>query len=236
MTSGAIHLCREPRAAHWQLGPLPSEHGHVVLLGWRTADDGGGMPDAVQHVFARAFTAVARVTFATSAVPAEAPREWTADAGGDWLRILTPLGTAQKIVARLRGAPGVLGLYSTTRASSAQRLFDDGGFPWWLQAQAAVLSPRGAPPPDIDVASWPALLDERWLDAASALREARIDAVVRPGVDGAVAGLLTWHDATEHRLLTALSQETARAGLTWHECDEGEVVPASSEAVRPDQE
>lgn len=227
MRRGAIHLCREPRAAHWQLGPLPSEHGHVVLLGWRSLDDeGGGVPDAVKQVLARAFTAVARVTFATSTLPADAPREWTACADGDWQRMLTPLGSARRLVARLRGAPDLMGLRSTIQATSAQQLFDDGGFPWWLQAQTAVLSPGDAPPPDIDTGVWPALFDERWIETASAQHDARIDAVVRPGVDGAVAGILTWQDATQSRLLAALSHEATGAGLAWNECDEADVVPA----------
>ena len=95
------------------------------------------------------------------------------------------------------------------------RLFDDAEFPWWLQGQVVLLSEADAPAPEIDEGSLLALFREDWTEHAASLARFGIDGVVRPGVDGDIAGLLCRSDAFEDAALAALELETRRAGFEW---------------------
>ncbi len=60
-----ICICPEPHGDYWQLGPLTTDRGSIVLLGWHlipTPVD-AGMPGEVGLVLARATTSLARVTY-----------------------------------------------------------------------------------------------------------------------------------------------------------------------------
>ena len=103
---------------------------------------------------------------------------------------------------------------STRRPDTAVRLFDDAGFPWWLQGQVVLLSGPDAPPPDIDEEMLLALFGEDWTNHAASLAPG-IEGVLRPGVDGDVAGLLSLTDAFEQVLLATLERDTRNAGFDW---------------------
>lgn len=188
----------------------------MTLIGWGQPVEShdGGVPADVARVLARALTSVARVTFPSSSVHAVATSAWS-PLDGDLTRAIAGKGVAGRVVAKLRGAPTDVALLSTLRPETAMRLFDDAGFPWWLQGQVALLSEREAPPPDIDHDTVLALLADEWTKHAASLGPVGVVAVLRPGVDGDVAGLLSLTDAFDRSVLAALERETQLAGFDW---------------------
>jgi hypothetical protein len=94
--------------------------------------------------------------------------------------------------------------------------FDDAAHPWSMQGQVLLISaPADAPPPEIDRKQLRALLENEWGDAADALSAPGVIGVVRPGVDGDLAGLLTLTADAERMSLAALEGETHRASFDW---------------------
>lgn len=61
-------------------------------------------------------------------------------------------------------------------------------------------------------ATWRSLFDEDWLQSAMMLNSG-VEAVLRPGVDGDVAGLFTWTETIERAVLDALEREARAAAL-----------------------
>jgi hypothetical protein len=216
VTRTSIFACRDARGLHWQLGALPPAKGRLTLIGWKEAGDRpeAGVPAEVATVLARALTSVARVTFPSASVKAVAAGAWS-PLDDDLIRLLTGKGFGGRIVAKLKGTPAEIPLMSTRRPETAMRLFDDAGFPWWLQGQVVLLSEPDAPPPEIDEGSLLTLFGEEWTERATSLAPVGIEGIVRPGVDGDVAGLLTLTDAFDQVVVAALERETRRAEFDW---------------------
>ena len=216
MTHTSIFACRDPRGPHWQLGPLPPATGRLTLLGWSQTPESvdAGVPDEVAGALARALTSIARVTFPSSAATDGATRAWS-PAGDDLVQALGGKGFGERVVAKLRGRPPNVALMSTRRPETAMRLFDDASFPWWMQGQVVLLSGLDAPPPDIDEDALLALFGEDWTTRAASVAAAGIKAIMRPGVDGDVAGLLSLRDEFEQTVLDTLERETRLAGFNW---------------------
>ncbi len=93
-------------------------------------------------------------------------------------------------------------------------LFDSGAFPWSLQGQVVLLSSADVAPPDIHGVTLRDLVSDDWSRHATRLRDAGVLAVLRPGVDGAVAGVLSLDVAFETAWLRALDEQARRAGFT----------------------
>jgi len=216
VTQTSIFACRDARGAQWQLGPLPAATGRLTLIGWKQTPEphDAGVPEEVAHVLARALTSVARVTFPCSSVKPVATSGWS-PVDGDLVRLLTGKGIGERIVASLKGKPPDITLISTRQPETALRLFDDPSFPWWLQGQVVLLSQPDAPPPDIDEEALLALFGENWTQNAASLAPVGIGGILRPGVDGDVAGLLSLTDAFDQAVFAALESETRRAGFNW---------------------
>jgi hypothetical protein len=219
VTDTSIFACRDARGGQWQLGPLPPARGRLTLIGWSQPAEqrDAGVPEAVARVLARALTSIARVTFPCSLVSpiaTSATTVWSPQ-GEDLIRVLTAKGFGGRVAATLRGTPPQIPLMSTRRAETASRLFDDAGFPWWLQGQVALLSPPDVLPPEIDEKSLLALFGDEWTGDAASLAPAGVEGIVRPGVDGDVAGLLSLTGGFEEAALGALETETRRAGFEW---------------------
>jgi hypothetical protein len=216
VTESAIFVCRDPRGAHWQLGALPTTESHMTLIGWRQvpAPNDAGVPDDVAAILARALTSVGRLTFPSSSYFG-APCGEGSPPAGDLVRSLGYGGLVERIRNAVGHVPATIALLSTRRPESAARAFDDEGFPWWLQGQVVVLSSPEAAPPDIDRVTVLSLLTDDWSKRAANLAPAGIAGVMRPGVDGDVAGLLSLTVAFETALLAALEKETSRAGFDW---------------------
>jgi hypothetical protein len=223
VTRTSIFACRAARGRQWQLGPLPPARGRLTLIGWSQPAGGrdAGVPEEVARVLARALTSVARVTFPSSLESPAATTVWS-PLDNDMFRVLTGKGFGGRIMAKLKGTPPHIALMSTRRPETARRLFDDAGFPWWLQGQVVLLSEPDAPPPEIDGETLLSLFGEEWTTRAASLAPAGVEGFVRPGVDGDVAGLLTLADPFEQVVLAALERETQLAGFDWEQLLESE--------------
>lgn len=212
MSEPSIVACRDPHGAHWQLGPLPPARGRVALIGWHdpAAQDEGGVPPRIAAVLTRALTSAARVTFPSSVMTPSATADWT-PSDGDEIRVLSSRSMRGRIAARLRGLPPAVMLISTRQPASAVQLFDDPGFPWSMQGQLALLSRADAPPPPIDERTLLALFSDEWATHTAA----GLEGILRPGVDGDVAGLWSLTDSFEQAILGALERETRAANFHW---------------------
>ena len=166
------------------------------------------------QVLARALTSVARVTFPCSHPPVVVTPA-SSTIGDDLIRVVTRTGIGGRIVGRLRGTPADITLVSTRRPETAVRLFDDEGFPWWMQGQVVLLSEPDVAPLEIDQELLLALSGDAWTTHAASLAAAGIAGIVRPGVDGDVAGLLTLTDAFEQECARRARRETRRAAFEW---------------------
>jgi hypothetical protein len=226
--STSLFACRNPLGPQWQLGPLPPARGRVALIGWSEEPprQDGGVPQHLARVLARAFTSIARATFPSSAILASASDVWSA-ANGDGVRRLAVKSVRGRIAARLRGAPPEMMLVSTRQPQSLMRVFDDEGFPWWMQGQVILLSRPDAPPPAVDERVLLASFDDDWTMNVAALGPS-VDAVVRPGVDGDVAGLWSLAETFEQTVLVALENEARAAGFSWAIVSEEEFAAKAS--------
>lgn len=211
-----MFVCQDARGSRWQLGPLPPRTGRLTLIGWKEPGEqtDAGVPEAVAPVLGRALTSVARVTFPSSNATHPATAEWL-PSNGNLVRALTVSGFAGRIAAKWNGTPTDITLMSTRHPEAAMRLFDDAEFPWWMQGQVALLSSPDRPPPNIETAPLLALFGEEWSEHAASLAEAGVTGVVRPGVDGDVAGLLSSTEEVEQMVLSALESEARGAGFDW---------------------
>lgn len=232
MTRTAIFACPDAREPHWQLGHLPPKTGRFALIGWKEPGDviEAGVPEAVAQMLARAFTAVARVTFLADPAGLDG---WT-PLKGDAIRTLASKGIASRVAAKLKGAPSEIALVSTRHPETAMRLFDDAGFPWWQQGQIILFA--GEEPPQregerddagaLDKQTVLDLFDDDWTARAMPLVSKGVTGVVRPGVDGDVAGLLSLTEGFLHTALEAVARQARFAGFDF------EIVPEKELALR----
>jgi hypothetical protein len=195
MTRTSLFACLEPRRSEWQLGTLPAPTGQMMLIGWKKDPEpvDGGVPDDVGHVLARAFTSLGRVSFLSSAVHASAGRGWFSS----------------------KRAPGPADLMSTTDPEIVVHAFDDAAHAWWMQGQVLLISTPADPPPGIDRKQLLGVLENEWSGTTEQLSALGVIGVVRPGVDGDLAGLLTLTAEAREASLAALEREAGRASFDW---------------------
>jgi hypothetical protein len=211
----SVFACPDARGAQWQLGALPPPIGRLLLVGWRPdpqSPEGSIAADAAV-VLAGAICTAGRVTFLSSAVSGAATSEWSSR--GDAWMVTLPAGLGARVGAALKGTPADVGLISTRDPATAVQMFDDGGFPWWMQAQVALVSNADAAPPSLDRERVLNLLAADWTSHVGALGESGIRVVMRPGVDGDVAGLLSLLPDAESELIGALEAHCRNAGIAW---------------------
>ena len=203
-----LFVTHDTPGPHWQLGSPSPELGAFALFGWDCGDRDGGVPERIVNVLAAGLAASGRVTFACSAVAAPEAPGWTL-LDGDFVTRYRARSMIGRLAARWSAAaPGELVLVSTVAERSVARLFDDAGYPWWNQSQFALVSSAGAAPPDFDRIGFdPAtLLGSGWLDCLHLLAPLGVQAILRPGVDGDVAGLLCGSAEVRERFEAILSQ------------------------------
>jgi hypothetical protein len=176
----------------------------------------GGVPDRVVEVLTWALAAFGRVTFPCSTVSAADGPRWQMQNGNFVVRYRTNsfLG---RVVAHFTSRAPDLTLLSTHAEATIRRLFDDPRYPWWAQSQFATLSQIGASSPEFDKIGFdPATLFGReWPERFDDLRSLGIQAILRPGVDGDVAGLLCLSSEVRDRfeLILSHSSEEFRMSL-----------------------
>jgi hypothetical protein len=95
----------------------------------------------------------------------------------------------------------------------ACRMFYDGGFSWQMQGQAGLLLPFEAPTPNLDRKSLRLLIADGRVDAPARIGLNDTLGLLRPGVDGAVAGLWSFDRALTRALLARLESEAVQIGF-----------------------
>jgi hypothetical protein len=203
-----VFVTHDTPGPQWQLGSPSPELGAFALIGWDANARDGGVPERIVDVLAASLSAFGRITFACSAVSADDAPQWTLR-DGDFVTCHRPRSVAGRMAARLSaGSPSDLVLFSTMAKESVARLFDDAGYPWWNQSQFVLLSLADAAPPDFDQIEFdPAgLLGSGWLECLHLLARFGVQAILRPGVDGDVAGLLCTSTAVRDRFEAMLSR------------------------------
>jgi hypothetical protein len=119
------------------------------------------------------------------------------------VRSVGPQGLKERADAVLKRQPVMVDLVSTRDRRVAAGLFDDPGYPWCLQGQVALLSAPDSPPPLVDRETLFAVFADGWEQNAQRLRGAGIFGLLRPGVDGDVAGVFTLADDAGQALVDA---------------------------------
>ena len=216
MTQTTMLACRNARDARWQLGDVPAGGDGWTLFGWRqqpSATD-AGIPAEVAAALADALSSVARVTFPCSTERVSPTGDWV-PRGVHHVRTLAAEGVADIIRSKLKHEPRDLVLLSTRDAAAIVRLFEDVEYPWWLQGTLVLLSDPESPPPDVDRQQFVALL--RGGPSADDLQlvNAAVSAVLRPGVDGDVAGLLSRDATFVERFVGAAGRACSARGIAW---------------------
>ncbi|MEG3089207.1 hypothetical protein [Sphingomonas sp. PB4P5] len=184
------------------------------MIGWRIepAPEDAGVPPCVAELLARTFTDAAQVTFRTSRRDLSvAPSQTGAD-------LITELSVG--LLDTLRGRRRIQ--VSTRSAATAASLFDDPEYPWWLGAQAALLSAQDVLPTAMRSEDWDALMGDSWTTASAGLASTGITAVCRAGVDGDVVGLWSRDTAIADALLGSIRTNAEAVGLGWAEVNEAE--------------
>jgi hypothetical protein len=120
-------------------------------------------------------------------------------------------------------APVDLTLLSTDAEATIRRLFDDPGYPWWAQSQFAVLSQSGASSPEFDKIEFDpaALFNREWPERFGDLRSLGVQAILRPGVDGDVAGLLCLSSEVRDRFESILSHSAEELHMSLNHVSAG---------------
>lgn len=217
MTRNAILICRNARAPHWQLGELSG--ASLMLIGWTSSPSSveGGVPEAIALLLARSLTAVAQVTFASSS-PRATAMTWAA-AGEDAVRLLKPEKLGDKIVGGFRRRSEIV-LLSTRNPATALRMFDDASYPWALQGQVGLLSATEDELPMIDFGTMSDLLSGDVQRHVASLTRAGLLALLRPGVDGDVAGLFSMDPNIEIGIVSDLRTRAADLGVQFEQLSE----------------
>jgi hypothetical protein len=147
MSVGPVLLAtRGPLALPWQLAQA-DESLPFFLVGWSVPpapDRNSGVPKPIADAFARALVRVGRLTFPRSCEPPSSPRTLS--------RQMKPVGIAERLNTAFGSTPSKFWAVTTTDPKVASELFDDPGFPWWLQGQGALVS-KGDPVPSLDRAT-----------------------------------------------------------------------------------
>ncbi len=217
MTRTTIAICRDPKGLNQQLVPLLPAIGTITLIGWKQTPEpvDGGVPSDVAIMMARSFASVARVTFFGTSEAGVTSEDWS-PLNEDLVRAVSKRGLIDRVQKLIDRIPSNAVLISTRQAKTAVRLFDEPAFPWWLEGQVVLLSSAEGPPPLLDGKSAISLLDN---GDHSRQREICLDAgilgLIRPGIDGDVAGFLSLDSSVEARLLSALEDESRRSGFDW---------------------
>jgi hypothetical protein len=217
-----VLVTHENDALRWNLAS--PTNGRLVLLAWRVlaeADRDGAVPDEIAELLARAICTTNAVTFPDSASSSLSVNETT--------RALGPIGLREQIRTWRHGVPSNLRLVTTRSPETVRRVFDSAEFPWTMQGAIAFLSAPAQPAPKLSLElvlsmSEPiAVLDGRSMAAMG------VRALLRPGVDGAVAGLFTTDLEVEAESLAAIFHEAIERGFDWHLVTESDFVDLIAE-------
>jgi hypothetical protein len=202
-----IFVCLNPVASYWQLDLAPSTDAEVMLIGWDPScdDPDGGFPGELAILFARVLTSLAQVVFPMSEAP---------DTDGMMTqRVVIASNVFERLHARIKREPVRIHLVSTAEPDVACRLFYAGGFSWQMQSQVALFLPLGAPAPQLDRKGLRLLIASESGDTHLRLGLHDALGLIRPGVDGAVAGIWSFNRTFGLALLAKLESVAFQMGF-----------------------
>ncbi len=226
MSKSALFVCLEPHQEHWQLGYLDRAPKRPLILGWtvENEDADGAVPPAVVQIIARSLiTSFAQVTFAcTTSQSIECTDQWNL-IEGDYYRQITDDHWLGRIAIFGKSSQSGM-LCSTNNSRSLIRAFDDGNFPWWLQGQVLFLSMENdhCPPPDLCWNDFVQVNNDLWIENYASIRG--LVGIVRPGVDGVIAGIHIHDNERCAHLLASLETHSRAAGFDWQIIDEATFI------------
>lgn len=224
MKTFSMLVSTSARSAQWQLAGFLGT-STSVLWGWRQAPKAvdSGVPDEVAGVLSRALCRCAQVSFLFSK-----PEDITTTYQKEHysLQPISEQGLFALQIARWwSGRPSHLVIVSSNEPKVVFHLFfDDGYFSWVLQGQTVFLSSLSEPAPDLrDVLSkaWQKKYEEAPLRAVN---DYALTGVMRPGVDGDVAGFLFNSVAHKECFLGALREEAESSGMQFKVRNETEFM------------
>jgi hypothetical protein len=202
-----IFVCLDPAASYWQLDLAPSTDTEVMLIGWSPSCDDAdeGVPHHVAVILARVLTSLAQLIF---------PLSEADDTGGAMTeRVDIPSNAFERLHAKIKHEPVYMQLVSTAEPDVACRMFYDGGFSWPMQGQVGVLFPLGSPMPRLDRKSLRLLIANGHADTPLKLGLNDTLGLLRPGVDGGLAGFWSFDRALTRALLARLESEAIQMGF-----------------------
>ena len=215
-SADAILFCNGIPGAQWQLGRIHDAEGAFALIGWSSKDRDGAVPAAVVNTLSRALAKFGRVCFPCSEISVPRGSGWILR-GADYATVI-PLNAAHGWRSALKAVlnSSELVLLSTTREDALRTMFADPAYPWWLQGQFALLSRPSTNLPDLmpHFALLRDLIEPGWAGTLDELRGTGIEAIIRPGVDGSVAGMQCVSPEIRREIEEGISRAALDFGLT----------------------
>src|SRR5690606_3733254 len=106
-------------------------------------------------------------------------------------------------------------------ATVARQLFDDPGFPWWMQGQIALIS-AAETSAALERATLLKLMDPMQPIHRADLSALSLKAVIQPGVDGDVAAIISVDAETDAAIVGAIESSARESGFQWKATSEGD--------------
>jgi hypothetical protein len=208
-----------PKSTRWMLPP--SETGQVVLIGWRLARErpvDGGIPPKIADALCRGFSRCSWMSFFDAAEP-------LSSAGAQVGRLVVS-GLGPRLRALSQRLPSTVFQVSTRLPEIAAGAFDASLFSWAMQGQVLMLSAPDHLPRVLTWAEMWSLSSRERPITSDVLKTLDVEAVLFPGVDGDVGGLVSANCEVETRLMSALQMGVDAAGINWRILSEEEFIQA----------
>jgi hypothetical protein len=131
----------------------------------------------------------------------------------DQVSPINPPGFSGRVRAAAAGLPKEVYLVSTRRPELVASAFDASFFSWVMEGQAILISPHDRKPPELRWSEMLAITGGESSALEAALSAWGAKAVVRPGVDGDVAGLLATDEIVKEHALASLRDAASSNGF-----------------------
>jgi len=225
VSSLQIFCSRDTNSSQWQLVTISKKAGSLSLIGWKeiSSDSDGEISDKIISIIGSTLTAIARVSYPQSTVTIKSTQTdgWIPSSGDLFLNLGSG-GLMERVSALVKNLPSEIILISTLSPESVAPLFNDPGYPWWLQGQIVLLSETENSAPKIDRKTMLNLLNGDWNNEIPKLLSLGIQGLFAPGVDGAVAGFYSFSEVFKELFFSEIQQQCKRLEVGWTECAEKE--------------
>lgn len=218
MNSFSLLVSTSSQSAQWQLAGILGT-STSLLCGWQQIPPSveGGIPNEVAEVISNSMCRDARVSFlfndADDMAKAHSKEKYS----------IQPIAISS-IKAMWSGIPSRAVVVSSNDPKVVNSLFDASYFNWALQGQIVFLSGLSEPVPNLKDALSKAS-QKKYEDAPlDAIHDYSLVGIMRPGVDGDVAGFLFRSVAHKESFLKVLREEAESNGMQFKICNEAEFM------------